>query len=582
MTALAFAAMSGCSVGGEAEENLGSAREAISDVIPGVAEVVSDRYLPDPEVARSSYAIPEFGCGAAMIGPQIAITAAHCGGPRQLTFRLYSNRDRTKVAAYPVSCDWLYQSFNVPAGRNPVDVLLAWCDKIATASGPMGPGDVFGYLDLDLRRPEELAPKHPVYSVWPNAVNRLNLGMALLWSPGQVTFNSGLEFQTDIWGWFGASGSPMLAADTHRLLGAPTQSAGQWDANGNWIEGPWRRANGSIGEAMANGWVDYYSPVRPQTNDPLILSLNLTPSSYDGLLDKDGDRVFDIQRDLEGMLGETRRDHYYLGFDSERRNRVWWPARGSFQPNPGYLTYSTQSAADLADHARLNTRPNTNYRFTIYTYAAQGTSGFEIGFVYNNTFQSRAILPTSAAGAWEQHVFRLNSAYSNRLRLRTRGPGNGALMHLSMIEEGSVMNFDTADKRVMWRNENDGRRAWILPDGRGAGPSWAAYVPRDLARGNNDWPLRDLQLALVPGDRYRVCFQHRSVGGVSYPSAWGRAQNPHTTAGAATVQFNPGPTWQRTCFDDFTAAAGAYLRFGNFFPDDGAAYLVDDIEIIRQ
>ena len=577
---LALTAAAGCELVNE--ENIGSGEQEVVNVLPGVVEVVASRYLPDPEVAMTSYATPEFGCGAAMIGPQIAMTAAHCGGPPQLKFRLYKDLDWNGGGAYSVKCDWLYQSFNVPAGRDAVNVLLAWCDKIQTPSGPMGPGDVFGYLDLDFRKPADLAPSHPIYSVWPNPVTNLTLPAALLWSPGVVTANQGLDFQTDTWGWFGASGSSMVAADTHRILAAPTQSAGQWDSTGTWVEGPWRRANGSIGEAMARGWVNFFSPVRPQTNDALIQSLNLVPSNYDGFLDKDGDHVFDLQRDIEAIYGETRRDHYYLGFESERRNRVWWPAAGGFQPDPGYLTYSTQSAADLADHHRLNFRPNKSYRFTIYTYAEQGTSGFDLGFVYNGTFLSRATLPTSATGVWDKHVFRLSSGNSNALRLRTRGPGKGALMHLSMIEEGSVMNFDTDDKRVNWRNENDGRRAWVLPDGRGTGPSWAGYVPRDLSRGSQDWPLRNLQLSFVPGDRYQVCFQHKSYRGVTIPNNWGRVQVPSTTAGTITVNFNPGQAWQRTCIDELTATAGSYLRFGNTFPDDDIAYVVNDIEIIRR
>jgi hypothetical protein len=292
--AMALTAAAGCELG--EEENIGSYEPEIVNVLPGTVEVVASRHLPDPEVAMTSYATPEYGCGAAMIGAQIALTAAHCDGPRQLTFRLYKDLDWNWGGAYSVKCDWLYQSFNVPAGRDAVDVKLAWCEKIQTPSGPMGPGDVFGYLDLDFRKPADLAPSHPIYSVWPNAVDNLQLPAALLWSPGVVTANQGLDFQTDVWGWYGASGSSMLAADTHRILAAPTQSAGQWHRNGkDWIEGPWRRANGSIGEAMARGWVDFFSPVRPQTNDALIQSLNLVPSNYDGFLDKDGDHVFDIQ-----------------------------------------------------------------------------------------------------------------------------------------------------------------------------------------------------------------------------------------------------------------------------------------------
>src|SRR5262249_37081509 len=101
-----------------APEAVGTDSSAIrSEVLGGVAEVVARRYA-DPEVARVSYAAPLISaggaCSATMIGPNVLMTAAHCG-PRTTetaVFRTYRNGGTTTSDAESFTCSFLYQTFD--------------------------------------------------------------------------------------------------------------------------------------------------------------------------------------------------------------------------------------------------------------------------------------------------------------------------------------------------------------------------------------------------------------------------------------------------------------------------------------
>ncbi|WP_441286143.1 hypothetical protein ACSRUE_27275 [Sorangium sp. KYC3313] len=114
------------------------------------------------------------------------------------------------------------------------------------------------------------------------------------------------------------SGSPHFNAANGKMIIAPLSTACS--------AGCWGRNALSMRDLLYSGYVNpSFDPAAqgPTVNVSLVTSLGLTPANYYGWADKELDWEFDIQRDLERLRGEARRDWYNLGFDSQRRNALW-------------------------------------------------------------------------------------------------------------------------------------------------------------------------------------------------------------------------------------------------------------------
>lgn len=560
-----------------------------------VAEVIARRYLDDPDITMTSYAATGsvYNCSGILIGPNIVLSAAHCGYYDQV-FAFFGYRFQTPNGRrlQHVSCSPLYQTFS------DTDMILMHCPSV----GGVNPGDEFGYVDFD---PRPVAVGDSVYSLWKNPVDELQPPSFehLLYSEGEVmstTANGwfvpdthpGIGIFTDLYGALGASGSAQLSSDTHRILIGPVSTV--------------LTAGGGLGR-HALSMLDYLTVAEvtdpAYVNDPLVLGLGLDPADYLGVPDKDGDLLLDIQTDLERLTGEGARDHYALTFGSERKNALWQPwgpnAFVHFSPQTESVHLTPASGTEVVAflrHAGLNLQPDTVYRISLEVDSdTSEAGGLEIGFEFPDeplgwqSFETHAIDLDEAAG-WTTHAFTLRTPpwASAAVVVRKRADAEVELRGLTVVAEGSSMDFELHDKRLDWRNANNENRAFVLPDGNGPDVDWAGAVVRtDVLAAGADWPLANRRLALVPNASYRVCFDHRKDSGNPGALVEGTFR---VISGGSVVYEQPFDTentaWQTLCTDDFvTPDSDNDVQFGIIAtpPDQGfttnARYLVDNLTI---
>jgi len=564
---------------------------AVNNQIPGVVENTGTVYLDDPDVTFLSYAahqyIGQLTCSGIMVGPNVALTAAHCSSNPSKTgisFQVYRNQDPLQPDTQFYNCDSIVQAL-----PSRIDLQLLYCEN-----GPDGvpPGVKFGYLDFDT---DPVRVGQQLYSFWFNPITNQGVPWVELYSPGQVNIagtlseawagvNSGIEM--DIWSQAGASGSSEINPITQRIMVGPTT----YTLSG---EGAWR-AGLSMYDYLENGVLDSSTP--NQVNAALLASLGVpNPNQFFGSLDKDNNDLFDIQEAIEAVDGETQRDHYWLGYESDRRNAYWLtPSRSvadvQFQPHTGlaYLDIVTPGNWVLR-HDDLNLTPNTEYRVSLMTTtrSSKGSNALEVAFTDPSgaVIDSRYLSTIPSAG-WDTHSFHLGSGpRSTSLRILGQATAQVSVATLSLIEEGSVMDFDTYDKRVNWRNGSTGERAFIIPDGYGDSVDWAGLVaPSQGIPAAGSWPLRNRQLALVEKETYQICFKHKHYQG-SFPYGdWGMVRIESGQTMVLEKIFWPNSTWTRTCTGYFTLPSGDNnLLFGLWAGQSQGdkSYIVDDIEIIR-
>ena len=162
----------------------------------GQVEVFAARYLVDSGQTYASYAIGTTGCSGALLGPNLYMTAAHCGQNQSVTvsFRTYREQDARQPDELSVQCTGLYQNLSQHPDKDidMTDIALFWCDDVELEDGTsIAPGDLFGYLDVDLRDHKSVSSW---YSPWWNDVTRESLRGTLLWSEGS-------DMQLQKWQW---------------------------------------------------------------------------------------------------------------------------------------------------------------------------------------------------------------------------------------------------------------------------------------------------------------------------------------------------------------------------------------------
>ncbi len=569
------------------EEEVAGTQEAISvERTGGIAEVVASRYLFDGDVASTSYASPAVftggdsapTCSGAMIGPNVLMTAAHCGirDSIKIEFRGYADANRTRPFVDAFRCSYMLQTFDK------TDLVLYWC----APNGADNPGDVYGYLDFETRAP---AIGDDVYSLWTNPVG--STGTHLLYSEGEVTsvthtgwFTEGTATgtTTSTWSDHGSSGSPQLDANTHRILIGPT-STGTADGSG--------RNALSIARYFSRGSVDSDAA---DINSTLLTSLGLTPASYRGSVDEDRDQLFDVVEDAERYAGENAKRQFYLGFDSARR-RAFWTHGGDVTIDPTFAYAHIERPVDpfrpgqavVLRYDRLSLAAGRTYRVSFYSAPISPPNAAAMNVVLINRAGSvvartpvatpitsivpRAVVITNPTSAPATLGFEAYSGYVGNIR------------DVAVLENGTALDFDSYDDRLGWTDASRGGRAITIPE---SARDWAGVADRPGPSTVTSYTLRRNVVPIQSGVLSRICFDARSIG--STPS--GNFAAARVTVGTGTVTsmtFRPGATYATFCTPDFAPTYAPAFEVGiqpaagisDYLTVLGARVAIDNVRI---
>ncbi len=626
----------------------------------GVVERVYWQYF-NPDVALRSYAAVDrvSGCSGIMIGPNIMMTAGHCGpSTDKARFRMYksiaglcggmSEGDQS-IQDFPM--EWVLNVFPH------TDLQLVYCHAV----NGVNPGDKYGYVDLDIIMTPQgvldytasrnlLAPATPLYSIWFNPINNIN-GWHSLYSEGTLSdlniedysnpniddgtpdwhcatsrcvggSNNGmicsgcctvecpggtcvetadqyLAVRSSVYVVPGGSGSAVLSPSSHRILLGPTTGG-----------------NGTTRQQLSI--VDYlYWGLTWQTpccadgcgttlNSPVLTSKGLNPPDYYGWVDRNLDGLFDVQHDLEMIAGEGRRDWYWLGFESMRRNALWTKNLSSVtfdasHPVSGFANLSTVGEVGtnyvlVLSHDRLNlgTSPGTrtySIKFTAYCSQKSQSDPLRICLEGPNTVCETFDPPLNSSMTYVVHIPATYSAQGTKLQFYLKPGTQLKLDSLSVVEDGAVMDFDMHDKRIAWRNRNSIGRGLIWPNGRNSEnvPDWAGVVQRTPTRPlNDDWPLRNLNIPFGRGYEYRICFEYKKADRIPLTSGSSgvvRVENQFGEISGSRLVFAPSTSWQTGCTSWFLVTSNSSsLDFGVIAANGSAsgAYLVDNVVLERR
>jgi hypothetical protein len=574
----------------------------IAAEVPGQVEVAV-RLYSNPDIAATSFASPQLtgpGCSAAMIGPNLLMTAAHCG-PNAVTatypikFTTFRNDDPENRVSETFQCRALIGSWPLS------DLQLSYCQPNSAGESP---GDKYGYLGIDSR---PVTVGEPMYSIWWQRVDALETNDFLpLYSPGPVgsitetiwdkklrdytgPINKPIGIRLDLWSQPGTSGSSTVSAENHRIRVGPTSTAVD-DAIGKWalsmrvmfdqvllLDGLYPDVNGNQLDLV---------PVYPLGAE----YLGLDAADYVGSIDKNNNDVFDIQEDVERIFGESRRPWTHLGFDNDRRNALWVrDAAGTFDTTTGKLNVQSSGQRQILRHNYLDLKPNTTYRVSLKTDVTATGNSLGIWIALENGSQHEDIrwLPTTAGDAGRTITATLRTgSTSPDLAIGTTSSFQGAIAGLFLIEEGAVMDFDSFDERSLWLNGGGTARGSIYPEGRTtlSTPNWAGRIRRLLSfpiTTGDKWSLSHRQLALIAKRPVRVCFdvkERDAAGGGAIN--WGVARVTVAGTSISRKVFTPTSAWVTQCTDSFApSSADAILTFGTTNLTQLPSYLVDNLRV---
>ena len=598
--------------------------------IPGTADHIT-RFYNDAELVRQSHAVADYGgCGGALIGPNLFMTAAHCGvpsdnGARNIRILLYPGGDRNAPVTDQFQCQRILDTFP------DTDMLLMYCDRDGDASTDdgLGPGDIYGYLDILDEAP---AAESTVHSVWTNPIFNFpsrrqqviyssgtvsSINVANHWAnPSSVNWNSRpcnaigtpgyterpLVFRTSIYGEPGASGSVTLDSATGRVIGGPLSTAPSGGGT-NRVSLPIAHY---LDAANTIGVNDVVGPLNTpcadnstEINEVLMQSMGLgRAGQLEGGLDKDNDGVFDAQELIERRLGENSRFVYSLFFDSERQNRLWqWRAQGSIDETRHMAIADSPGSQPVTDRVVLQ-HPDLNLptsidtlRGSIMMRKTQSPSGYMRVCLLSAGAQNCGAWKR-ASSDWRRHSFDLRMPGPDPvLQLMHWGRSQVEIVGLTLADTNSLLDFDTRDTRRLWKKSHGRGEALIRPDGRNENtstPDFALVVDRDASRSDNlDQAGRYFHAGFVQGQVYEVCLQMKQDPLDPLQPWEGRGQllltdNQPVSEGAfITLQFRPTSDWERICTDRFIAPSDSvniYFSTTRFTLTLGA-YIVDDIEI---
>ncbi len=498
-----------------------------------------------PDELFWSYSAATYGgCGGTFIGPNVLLTAGHCGhsgfdGEPPIIFgvRFYPLGGQTAPSNIVNGfCETLVQ--NIGFG----DTQLAYCDDINWGGVWTPPGEIAGIADFDRA---SLSVGTQLWSAWPNNECPNTPDPDKCDGPAHQVFGRGAVTSIDPLGPLGAvtvltnqifavggSGSALwrpVAGSLHRITTSGVAQA-VCDQGTPGCGGPI--------VALLSSALDVAKPATDGTgiNVAKLQSIGLmgpsTPwpnDDYTGLMDADKNGYFDVQERLDQVRGITFRPTVWLGFESPRRNRLWQTLPAA---NVIFADTNLQAVVNFdggPDTVLMRLRkvalsPNQRYRVSIMVHTAEASGEEELRLeLVDPVSGTKSQFPietdkTSPHFRMIAGTMMSQPVVNHELRLvSVGGRFKGSLVALTLIRDGSVHTFDWQDERTNWRDNTTGARSWILPYGRpittpvgNRETSWAGLV-HDSSPAAVDWALRNRQLGISPGATYRVCFDVRSL-----------------------------------------------------------------------
>jgi len=499
-----------------ADGSLGKQSSAIVAEQPnGIAEIEA-RHYGDASLARTAAAIADIaGCTGVLIGPSLLLTAGHCGDA-DATATFYSNPGRTAadVGRDSYACQILINTYPH------TDIALYYCAG--------APGTTYGYADLDATAPAFL---QNVYSHWVSTVDSLGLPRVPLYSAGIVTatniaidgppsdpqftdpMHERIGIRTSLWS-DGGDGSPVFDTASHRLFIGPTSAGEPDDAGRSALSLKTDLELGSV-----DGWTDTDGIHHSGVHEGTLRAIGLDPSKYAGAVDKNRDYLFDIQTDLERIIGEPRRSQYDLAFDSERRNALWdvnSPNADLLQrvgrPVVSVNVESSTAPLDLLVHRHLNL-PAGRYRFglTISTYSTSQPSSLRVALRQNGVNVASYDVATPWTPTQQRRTFEL-VAPTDGLELALIGTGalQAEISELAIVDENDpYFRYSFGDFAKTWQDSITGEPANILTGcalnlDSGCSPKLA--ITGDPNAGfTTATSVINRSFPFVAGKRYRLC-----------------------------------------------------------------------------
>jgi hypothetical protein len=315
---------------------------------PGEAERAWWLYLRDAQRSQRSWAAADMrGCSSIMIGPNLLISAAHCGAEWVDSAVSVVYASPTHMVRDRFACRYLMH------GWPETDLGLFWCE----AKDGVNPGDRWGYVDLDVVTTDKLwldeaasqqrvAIGAGVYSLWMNPIDSTGRNH-MLYSTGTIASTEAREWFTsggdpcskeddrpngirvDMCGARGASGSAHVSADRYRVLLASNTLAVAPEGRGKWTGSALQylrevrltrdnttgqcaqRFGAQVNVAALQALWDRGYRAEPQREQ--------LDRYYDRPLDEDNNGVFDMQQGLEAPNGQGQRSFYSFPLHSLRQ-----------------------------------------------------------------------------------------------------------------------------------------------------------------------------------------------------------------------------------------------------------------------
>lgn len=510
-------------------------------------------YFSNANKTLVSYAVTKLSggssCTGAFIGPNLYMTAGHCGAqsitPTSITYQ-GTARSRAPGAGATSASRWNVGSCAFVLGsiqqnatalyRGGADVNLHYCPNVLDSHGrSVPPGLLLGDLDFDNR---DVPVGEQVWRLWWNPVVAApyNSGDHLMISratgPGgtpvstiqstntRYGYQNALSYTDSTCVNGGASGSPGLSENWLRIVEGPLSMS---NVNNPGLPCGFGAKSTKTTAIFSEFYLDpNWASV--QMNGTFIQSLGMQPHTYWGFQDENHNNVFDFQEDLEKIVGEVDRQYFWYNFDSARRNALWRTLAFTnvftdhvTPPAPPFgivhLQTDTNSTPVTAEGMyaetlfRLDSFPlkaNTSYRVNLKLNVLSASGASVLQFRAGS--QAPIAIPTPLGVSRATFRFTTGAQACDKvlapgacgIRFEAVNPANSTtapllsadLNTLSVSKEDAnrdvFFDFDTSDNRGSWRNQNTNARALILPDGISATPNG---VP-DFALAVTDDPAR--------------------------------------------------------------------------------------------
>jgi hypothetical protein len=612
------------------ESDASAATPAIGSEQPGLADVFGEvdgdcntgwcGYFEDPNKTFLSYAVVRVGasltCTGAFIGPNLLMTASHCGGPTAVPVSMtYLASSRARPGSHMLSqwnigtCDGLLGAIQQDLApvwyRGAADVQLFYCPAVNVRGDLIAPGLLLGDLDFDLR---DVQVGEPVFRLWWNPVADRGNQNNLLISQSTITNVSGYygfqntpAYSDNTCSNKGASGSPGLSPTWLRILIGPLDSGAGPLPSQPCAPGARGAKAHSIFETF---YLDPGLYGTLQINEPNIASRGLSPKMYWGAQDRNSNYVLDLQEDMEYTRGEINRSYYWYNFDSRRRNALWrqFAQTQTFAdhvtpPGPPFGIVHLASTFQHSDaraytetlyrHDTFPISPNSTYRVSFKLLRVdEAASAQSLRFAGPSTPGAPISTPVSQVPRRVAFRFNTGATVKPGIRFHALDRVRADIQTLSIVKETAlkhVMGFDNVDERQSWRNLNTSGRALFLPDGKQVAmntpPDWALAITRDAKVPiTNDWSALNEHMAFAPTDTYSICFDARS----SSLNLNGRAEAVDGATGnvLASVTMSTIPTWANYCLTPFTAQSSTLVRIG-IRTQTQEHILIDNLSVTR-